>query len=296
MKHTEAASTKVKSVAPKMKSLFPKLSKRGPHRVLTGDLAFAGLPGKVYTPAEGSGLPAIAFGHDWRTPVSRYHATLRHLASWGIVVAAPDTELGLAPNHRGLANDLESTLQILAGVKLGTGNVTVNPKKLVLAGHGMGAGCAVLAAAGRENIRGVAALYPAVTSPSAEEAAKNVQAPGMVVTAGEKEIFDRGNPPRLATNWAGRVVYRTVADAEQSDFSESPLIRRLTGFSSSNVKAQERTRALLTGWTLWATGDDDYADFADWEASVKGVEGLPLFEVAKLLPENSKRTMGLFPG
>jgi len=32
---------------------------------LRGDLAFAGLPGIVYTPEAGLNLPGIAFGHDW---------------------------------------------------------------------------------------------------------------------------------------------------------------------------------------------------------------------------------------
>src|ERR1700719_3914775 len=41
------------------------LSRRGPHRVLRGDLAFAGLPGAVYTPEAGLNLPGVAFGHDW---------------------------------------------------------------------------------------------------------------------------------------------------------------------------------------------------------------------------------------
>ena len=101
-------------MADKLKNLVPRLGKRGPHRVLTGDLDFAGLPGRVYTPAEGTGIPGIAFGHDWRIGVEHYHATLRHLASWGFAVAAPDTEKGMMPNHRGFASDLESALQILA--------------------------------------------------------------------------------------------------------------------------------------------------------------------------------------
>ena len=66
-------------MADKLKNLVPRLGKRGPHRVLTGDLDFAGLPGRVYTPAEGTGIPGIAFGHDWRIGVEHYHATLRHL-------------------------------------------------------------------------------------------------------------------------------------------------------------------------------------------------------------------------
>ena len=74
------------------------LSKRGRNRVLVGDLDYAGITGKVYTPAEGQSLPAVAFGHDWMHKIKDYHATLRHLASWGIAVAVPDTERGFNPN------------------------------------------------------------------------------------------------------------------------------------------------------------------------------------------------------
>src|SRR5699024_5063103 len=88
--HAEAVSTSVSCVAGSLNHLVPRLGKRGPHRVLTGDLNFAGIPGRVYTPAEGKGIPGIAFGHDWRVGVKAYHATLRHLASWGFAVAAPD--------------------------------------------------------------------------------------------------------------------------------------------------------------------------------------------------------------
>ena len=47
------------------KKLFAALTRRGPHRVLRGDLAFAGLAGLVYTPESGLNLPGVAFGHDW---------------------------------------------------------------------------------------------------------------------------------------------------------------------------------------------------------------------------------------
>ena len=85
-------------MAENLNKQLSKLSKRGPHRVLVGDLDYAGIPGKVYAPAEGQGLPAVAFGHDWMKDISSYEGTLRHLASWGIVVAAPNTEKGIAPD------------------------------------------------------------------------------------------------------------------------------------------------------------------------------------------------------
>ena len=137
---------------------------------MVGNLDYVGLPGKLYTPSEGKQLPAIAFGHDWLKDVKAYHAALRHFASWGIVVVAPNTEKNFNPNHRGFASDLETCLQIATGVKLGNGNVSVAPGRLGLVGHGMGGGAAVLAAAGRPNVGAVVAAYPSSVTPSAEAA------------------------------------------------------------------------------------------------------------------------------
>nr|WP_255549432.1 dienelactone hydrolase family protein [Corynebacterium sp. TAE3-ERU12] len=257
-----------------MNKLVSKLSKRGPHNVLVGDLSYVGLPGAVYTPDEGTNLPAIVWGHDWREPVQNYHATLRHLASWGICVAAPDTENGFLADHRGLAADMESALQVLAGVRLGTGEVTVHPSKIGFAGHGMGAGCAALAAAGRDHVAGVACVYPANTAPPADAAATNIHAPGLILAPEDNEWLDRGNPARMAVKWAGDVCYRKIEDTEQNDFSESPLLRRLLGVTSSDRKKREFARAILTGWILEViAGLDDYAGFSDPSEKIKNSKG-----------------------
>lgn len=279
-------------MAENLKTLTSNLAKRGPHRVMVGDLAFTGLPGKVYTPAEGNGIPGIAFAHDWRTPIKEYHATLRHLASWGIAVAAPDTENGVFADHRGLANDLETSLQILAGVRLGEGKVVVHPKKLGLAGHGMGAGVAVLAAAGHEDIGAVGCVFPATTSPSSTAAATNVSAPGLILAPGEDQWLDRGNPFRLALSWKGDCVYREVDNATQAGFSETNLLRRLAGFSKSNVKHQETARAALTGFLLATIGaDKKYAAFADPDTNIKGLTSRDEEWLTQQLPENPDRPL-----
>jgi len=127
----------------KTKKLFAALTRRGPHRVLRGDLAFAGLPGLVYTPEKGMNLPGVAFGHDWLVAADRYAGTLEHLASWGIVAAAPSTETSFAPSVLNLAFDLGTTLDIITGVRLGPGKISVHPTKLGVAGHGFGGSAAV---------------------------------------------------------------------------------------------------------------------------------------------------------
>src|ERR1700758_2212139 len=146
--------------------LVRALTRRGPHRVLRGDLAFAGMPGVVYTPDSGFNLPAVVFGHDWLTGVDRYRRTLEHLASWGIVAAGPDTERGVAPSALNLAYDLGTALDIVAGVRLGPGQISVHPTKLGLAGHGFGGSAAVLAAADRLAAPGASA-GPAASAASA---------------------------------------------------------------------------------------------------------------------------------
>ena len=43
------------------KDALDQLSRPGPHRVLRGDLGMVGIPGVVFAPEEGLGLPAVAF-------------------------------------------------------------------------------------------------------------------------------------------------------------------------------------------------------------------------------------------
>ena len=260
------------------------LSKRGPHRVLEGDLGYTGLPGKVYTPAEGKNLPAVAFGHDWTKDIDDYHGTLRHLASWGIAVAAPNTETGFRPDHRGFAADLETSLQILAGVRLGNGNISVSPGKLGIVGHGMGGGAAVLAAVDNPKVKAVATVYPANVAPSAVEAARALFAPGMVIGPGEDgdSLFDPGNPSKLAYNWAGDVVYRAPKKGDQQSFSEDGMIKRILGLGKSDRALQETVRGLLVGYLLHVLNDEKaYAGYAEADAEGSGVVSLSGEKLAK---------------
>lgn len=278
-------------VSANLKKPLSKLSKRGPHRVLVGDLAYAGIEGKVYTPAEGNGLPAVAFGHDWMKSPKLYHATLRHLASWGIVVGAPGTEMGFNPDHTGFAADLDSTLQILAGVKLGHGNATVNPSRLGLVGHGMGGGAAVLAAANNSRIKAVSAVFPAEVSPSSFDAARNVSAPGMVIGSSTGELFGAGNPEKLAHNWGGDVVYRAVAKINQQGFTEDTLFKIAFGIGLPQTAGQEMVRGLITGYLLHElAGERKYSDFSEEEAQGKNVESLTRAQLAENIDDGAEGT------
>ena len=271
--HRKLSCSILGTVSANLKKHLATLSKRGSHRVLVGDLDYAGLPGKVYAPAEGKGLPAVAFGHDWRKGVKDYHATLRHLASWGIVVVAPDTEKGFIPNHRNLASDMESSLQIAAGVKLGNGNISVSPHKLGLIGHGMGGGTAALAAVDNEKVKAVGAYYPAQTSPSADAAARSLDIPGLIIGSGRSDIFNAGNPAKLAYYWGGNVAYREVEKGTQQGFSEDFLYKLTIGSGAFQASHSETARGLMVGFLLHQLeGDKTYSDFSEPDAEAKGVE------------------------
>jgi dienelactone hydrolase len=251
------------------KKLFAALTRRGPHRVLRGDLAFAGLPGVVYTPESGMNLAGVAFGHDWLAGADRYHGTLEHLASWGIVAAAPNTETGVAPSVLNLAFDLGTTLDIVAGVRLGTGKISVHPTKLGVVGHGFGGSAAVFAAAGMPaKLKAAVALFPSVTQPPAEEPAKGLRVPGLIVVAPDDPSSITSNAMALSTAWRGATV-RTVAKAERGGMVEGFRLTRVVGLPGADRRTQKTVRALLTGYLLHTlTGDKAYKEFSDPEASL----------------------------
>jgi dienelactone hydrolase len=253
------------------RSPFSKLTRRGPHRVLRGDLAFAGIPGVVYTPASGYHLPGVAFGHDWLTDSDNYGGTLEHLASWGIVAAAPDTQRGLVPSVLTLAHDLSSTLDVISGVRLGPGEISVAPENLALAGHGFGASAAILAAT-TTHPRAVAAAFPAVTKPSAEAAAGQLQVPGLVLATPDDAKSVRTDALEVAEAWDGAVL-RVVKKARAGGLAEKRRLIGMLGFSGSSDDTQKTVRALMTGFLLFhLTGDESYAEFADPEAKLRNTE------------------------
>jgi hypothetical protein len=251
------------------KKLFAALTRRGPHRVLRGDLAFAGLPGVVYTPESGLNLAGVAFGHDWVAKADRYYGTLEHLASWGIVAAAPDTETSLAPSVLNLSFDLGSTLEIISGVRLGPGKISVHPAKLGVAGHGFGASAAVFTAAGMPaKPKAVAALFPTVTKPSAEEPAAALQVPGLILVDPGDRMSLRSNAVELARVWRTGTL-RDVKKVKAGGLVEGRRLARVVGLPGADRGTQKVVRALLTGYLLhMLTGDKTYKDFADAEVEL----------------------------
>ncbi|GAC83828.1 hypothetical protein GP2_015_00700 [Gordonia paraffinivorans NBRC 108238] len=256
--------------------LMAALGRRGPNRVLRGDLGIVGTRGEVYTPASGERLPAIAFGHGWLTSTERYRDLCQHLASWGIVVAVPAGQSGVFASDDAMAAQLRSALSIVTRVRLGFGEITVDPARIGLAGHGFGASAAVLAASDgvlhgqpQPAVRGVAAIFPAPTTGLLLPAARRLGVPGLVVSSiGELDTVD-GNALPLARAWGADAdspgaVLRTPPGATSKGLLEHRGIGSLWGSNGADKKTHRAVRALLTGFFLHTLNEDpEYAAFAD---------------------------------
>jgi dienelactone hydrolase len=283
-------------MASKPKQLLAELTHPGPHEVLRGNLALVGLPGVVFTPRSGLGLPAVAFGHGWLQPPDRYRQLLHHLASWGIVAAAPATQRGPLPSHRLLAADLLTTLDVVTTVRLGPDGISVDPAKLGLAGHSTGGGSAVLAAAqdaqagnhrgsapGRglrhpgprteaehPRIKAVATITAAQTLPPATESAKVITVPGLHLAAEEDLVAPKvGHAEAITDAWGSEdVQLRTLGKSTHLGVTEGRHWSQLIMHGKPHRKTQQLTRALFTAFFLThLTGTDKYRPLL--EADVK---------------------------
>ncbi len=241
------------------------LSHLGPHRIAVGELSAIGMPGVVFAPVTGPRCPAVVFGHGWLQPVGRYADTLRYLASWGFVAAAPATERGPVPSHAGLAMDLARALDRLSDAKLGGGRVTVDRARLAVAGHGTGGGAAVLAAAGAPPVKAVVTVSAMRTSPSAVQAARRVTAPGLhLVGTGDKLAAKESNGEAIARAWAGPVQLRRLKGAKHLSLAEGKHWTSFFLSDQADKGIQKSVRELMTAFLLLhVAGQNQLAEAMD---------------------------------
>lgn len=242
------------------KQALTELSRPGPHGVRRGDLALVGLPGTLFTPRGGHGLPAVAFGHGWLQPPQRYLGLFRHLASWGIVVAAPATHRGPLASARLFAADLRTALDVVSGVRLGDGDIGVDAGKLAVGGHGAGGGAAVLAAAEDERIRGVFTVAASETMPSAVDGARLCLMPAVHLAAEEDLVAPPvGHAEAIAQSWGGPVQLRTIAGANHLGFAEGRHWSELLLPGRGEPRTQTVAKAVITAFLLrQLNGDHAY--------------------------------------
>jgi dienelactone hydrolase len=163
-----------------------------------------------------------------------------------------------------LAFDLGTALDIVAGVRLGPGNISVHPAKLGLVGHGFGGAAAVFAAAGMPaKPAAVAAIFPTITSPPAEQPAVTLKVPGLIFTAPKDPKTLNSNALSLSRAWQTATL-RIVSKAEPGGLIEGRRLSQVVGLAGPHRRTQRSVRALLTGYLLFVLGGDKaYRDFAN---------------------------------
>lgn len=312
-----------KHVAPAPDQLMKTLARRGPHKVDKGDLGIVGLSGQVFAPRTGKDLPAVAFAHGWMRGSRHYRDLMFHLASWGIVVAAPDSERGPLASDIELATDLRAALTVAANVQLGApGQISVDPERLGLVGHGFGAAAAVRAASARSllgrpqiPVRALIPLFPAPTTSSLADDAATVTAPALIVAAAGEVDSMTGNAVVLAKELGraerremspGRaerrdgtpadVVLRTLAGVDGKALLENPSIKTLVGINGADRKVHAAVRAQVTGFLLYSlTGAKDYAAFADPEVSMGTLLAVDVATARRADADHVSQLLGIAP-
>ena len=130
---------------------------------------------------------------------------MRYLASWGIIVVAPNTHRSVFSSQQGLALDLSRALRMVANGQLGGGRVRGDLRRMGVLGHSTGGGAAVLAASKDEAIKAVVTVSAAETKPSAVQAAGLVEAPSLHLIGGD-DTFAMSDGARIAKSWTGPVA------------------------------------------------------------------------------------------
>lgn len=268
------------AVATKTKDLLDLLSRRGPHGVDRGDLGFTGTPGMVFVPRDApSPAPLVAFAHDWARGPRDYVDTFKHLASWGFVVVAPGTDRSGRPHHQHFANHLSAAIEEVLMARLGREKVRADPRRIGVAGHGLGGGVAALLASQRTDIDAVAMVFPTATVPSAADRAMMADASALLLSASGGTHATDAKDLHLA--WRGDLVHRRLDKAIETGFVEGVPLLKGIGMADPDRRTHRAVRPLLAGYLLATlAGDDTYKAFAEPEEKIKGSEPVTLESLA----------------
>lgn len=247
---------------------------RGPNRVAVGDLKPAGLPGLIFTPTSGRRLPIVAVGHGWLQKADQYADTMRYLASWGMIVVAPNTHRSIFSSQQGLALDLSRALRMAAYGELGGGRVRGDLRKLGVLGHSTGGGAAMLAAAADSQIRAVVTVTAAETRPSAIQAAGRVQVPSLHLI-GSKDSMAESDGAKIARACSGPAQLRKVKGTSHLGLTEDKSFISWLSGQDPDKRVQQVTRMLASAFFIrHLTDAEQLADELDSKIRGTSVEGL----------------------
>ena len=219
---------------------------------------------EIYYPAETAGddvelsmgeFPLVVFGHGFLMPWSDYSNIWNFLVPEGYIMAFVTTEAGF-PDHAAYGEDLLFILNTLVAENAEESSLFyshMNGREGIM-GHSMGGGATWLAAssalAGLETIVGLA---PAETTPSAIEAALNVEMPVLVISGDADGV----TPPEdhhlpIYNNSASECkAFVSILDGGHCGYADDGSICDLGEFLFDGMSREEQqtiTQTLLLYW------------------------------------------------
>ena len=145
---------------------------------------------EIYYPDGGGGkihpdgnFPVIVFGHGFLMRWDAYSNIWNSLVPEGYILAFPRTEGNFSPNHEAFGQDLAFLVEEIIAQAGQSGSFFYGgaSDEVAIAGHSMGGGAGVLAAAQSNLVKTYIGLAPAETRTSAIAAASNVSADALIL-------------------------------------------------------------------------------------------------------------------
>ena len=222
-------------------------------------------PGTGASPSRGtSPWPVVAFGHGFLAPPALYAQTMRHLASWGFSVIAPQSALEFFPSHSAYGRDLRQCLYWVRDQGRNPASPwfgLVSSNRWGLSGHSMGGGADILAALDEPEVDAVANMGAADTLPSAVDLIPAVQAATCFIAGSDDTIaapewqtypfYRHANAPRL---------FALLNGGSHCGFVDVPLPGNLCDEARMPRALQlAKSRALLSAFFRLYLHDDEAA-------------------------------------
>ncbi|QDU65282.1 hypothetical protein [Engelhardtia mirabilis] len=161
----------------------------GPSGVATAEVYYPATTAGEGTPvaAVPGGHPLVVFGHGFVMPASAYGYLRDGLVPEGFVVAMLTTGGELFPDHGDFAQDFLTVAEGLAADGADPASLFFEALsgRAAAAGHSMGGGASLLAAAQGDTFTAVCNLAAAETNPSAQAAAASVTQPLLMLSGGD---------------------------------------------------------------------------------------------------------------
>jgi len=152
-------------------------------------------------------LPVVVFGHGFLNPPELYRSTFRTLASHGYCVIAPRSFLERYPDHLAFSRDFIYCVNWITQTPPADLSSRVVDTAFGVAGHSMGGGAALLAAADDHRFVAVATLAALDTLPSSIEACDRISSSIMFITGSDDTFVPSATNTRLMFEQAPRPSY-----------------------------------------------------------------------------------------